>query len=109
MATDAGVRTSSRAVAGGRKAGKPSSDPTDLFTHRFSNHCARREARIFDKKHATFLFAKPRHDRASEGCWRFRIGFTADQQQRTVNGVRPGVFLAKNSLMYWLFSQAGFN
>jgi dipeptidyl aminopeptidase/acylaminoacyl peptidase len=62
-----GVRTSSRAVAGGRKAGKSSPDPTDLFTNRFSNHCARIEAWIFDKKHAIFLFAQSRHDRGSEG------------------------------------------
>src|SRR6266849_4548986 len=62
-----GVRTSSRAVAGGGKAGKSSPDPTDLFTNRVSNHCALVEARIFDKKHAIFLFAQPRHDRGSEG------------------------------------------
>jgi len=62
-----GVRTSSRAVAGGRKAGKSSPDPTDLFTNRVSNDCARVEVRILDKKHAIFLFAQSRHDRDSEG------------------------------------------
>jgi hypothetical protein len=59
--------SSSRAVAGGRKAGKSSPDPTDLFTNRVSNDCARVEVRILDKKHAIFLFAQSRHDRGSEG------------------------------------------
>jgi hypothetical protein len=65
--TGSGLRISLRAVARGRKAAKSSPDPADLFTNRFSNNCARVEARIFDKKHAIFLFAQSRHDRASEG------------------------------------------
>jgi PD-(D/E)XK nuclease superfamily len=58
---------SSRAVAGGGKAGKSSTDPTDLLTYRVSDDRARIDARILDKKHAIFLFAQSRHSRGSEG------------------------------------------
>jgi len=62
-----GVGTNSRAVAGGRKAGKSSPDPADLFANRFSNHGARLKAQILYKKHAIFLFAQSRDDRVSKG------------------------------------------
>jgi hypothetical protein len=61
-----GVCSSSRAVAGGRKAGKSGPQPTGLFTNGFANHCARIEARIFDIKHMVFLFTQSCHDRVSE-------------------------------------------
>jgi hypothetical protein len=58
---------SSRAVAGGRKAGKSSPDPTDLLADRVSQDRAGIEARIRDEKYAIFLFTKLRHSRGSNG------------------------------------------
>jgi hypothetical protein len=67
LGAGSGVRTSSGAVAGGRKAGKSSPDPTDLLTNRVSDDCTRVDARILDKKHAIFLLAQSCHGRGSEG------------------------------------------
>jgi IS5 family transposase len=63
----AGFDRSSRAVGRGRKSGKSSPDPTDLFADRVSQDRARVRTGIFDEEHAIFLLAQPRHSRGSKG------------------------------------------
>ena len=63
----AGLDRCSRTVGRGRKSGKSSPDPTDLFADRVSQDRTRVRTGIFDEEHAIFLLAQPRHSRGSKG------------------------------------------